>query len=248
MNSLLTAIKAFVLKSRPAYKDDLGNGKYDVKKLPEECLPDNVANVQQLSQLSSNIKKTISSFTDSLYVRQKMQDTVNETLSSGTLLVGLSSFYAIPEDVPFEHGTISGQIKIKIKSITTPKVIAFADVRIDITTSNYGHELGQVSYGSGETITAYVAASSNPYYPRKLMCVCSDYVYYEKIEISIEYDTYADGQINPEKIGEVRGRLKKVERRISDNSIIISSSTPNSTKKFKLTVDDSGTLKATEVT
>ena len=44
MNSLLSAIKAFVLKNRPAYKDYLGNGKYDVKKLPEECVPDSVNN------------------------------------------------------------------------------------------------------------------------------------------------------------------------------------------------------------
>ena len=44
MNGLLSAIKAFVLKSRPAYKDYLGNGKYDVKKLPEECVPDSVNN------------------------------------------------------------------------------------------------------------------------------------------------------------------------------------------------------------
>lgn len=44
MNNLLSAIKAFVLKNRPAYKDYLGNGKYDVKKLPEECVPDSVNN------------------------------------------------------------------------------------------------------------------------------------------------------------------------------------------------------------
>ena len=44
MNSLLSAIKAFVLKNRTAYKDYLGNGKYDVKKLPEECVPDSVIN------------------------------------------------------------------------------------------------------------------------------------------------------------------------------------------------------------
>ena len=42
MNGLISAIKAFVLKNRPAYKDYLGNGKYDVKKLPEECVPDSV--------------------------------------------------------------------------------------------------------------------------------------------------------------------------------------------------------------
>ena len=35
---------------------------------------------------------------------------------------------------------------------------------------------------------------------------------------------------------------------ISAKDIILKSSTANSTKKFKITVDDSGTLKATEVT
>ena len=34
---------------------------------------------------------------------------------------------------------------------------------------------------------------------------------------------------------------------ISKDGVVISSSTANSTKKFKITVDDSGTLKATEV-
>lgn len=34
----------------------------------------------------------------------------------------------------------------------------------------------------------------------------------------------------------------------NDESVTLRSSTPNSTKKFKITVDDSGTLKATEVT
>lgn len=34
---------------------------------------------------------------------------------------------------------------------------------------------------------------------------------------------------------------------ISKDGVVISSSTPNSTKKFKITVDDTGTLKATEV-
>ena len=33
-----------------------------------------------------------------------------------------------------------------------------------------------------------------------------------------------------------------------DKAIILTSSTPDSTKKFKITVDDAGTLSATEVT
>ena len=39
-----------------------------------------------------------------------------------------------------------------------------------------------------------------------------------------------------------------VNGRITEDSIIIKSSTPDSTKKFKITVDDSGTISATEVT
>ena len=39
-----------------------------------------------------------------------------------------------------------------------------------------------------------------------------------------------------------------VNGRITEDSIIIKSSTPDSTKKFKITVDDSGTIFATEVT
>lgn len=35
---------------------------------------------------------------------------------------------------------------------------------------------------------------------------------------------------------------------ISKDGVVISSSTANSTKKFKITVDDSGTISATEVT
>lgn len=54
MNSLISAIKAFVLKNRPAYKDYLGNGKYDIKKLPEECVPDSVNNKIRSAQSTAN--------------------------------------------------------------------------------------------------------------------------------------------------------------------------------------------------
>lgn len=37
-------------------------------------------------------------------------------------------------------------------------------------------------------------------------------------------------------------------KRVDDGEIIIPSSTAGSTKKFKLTVDDTGTVSATEVT
>lgn len=54
MNSLFSAIKSFILKNRPAYKDYLGNGKYDVKKLPEECVPDIVINGIRKAKSTAN--------------------------------------------------------------------------------------------------------------------------------------------------------------------------------------------------
>lgn len=43
-------------------------------------------------------------------------------------------------------------------------------------------------------------------------------------------------------------KVDELLKRVDDGEIIIPSSTPGSTKKFKLTVDDSGTVGASEVT
>lgn len=43
-------------------------------------------------------------------------------------------------------------------------------------------------------------------------------------------------------------KTDKLLKRVDDGEIIIPSSTAGSTKKFKLTVDDTGTVSATEVT
>lgn len=43
-------------------------------------------------------------------------------------------------------------------------------------------------------------------------------------------------------------KVDKLLKRLDDGEIIIPSSTAGSTKKFKLTVDDTGTVSATEVT
>ena len=73
MNNLLSAIKAFVLKSRPAYKDYLGNGKYDIKKLPEECVPDSV---------NDNIKRAQSMANEAQSTANKAQSTANAAQST----------------------------------------------------------------------------------------------------------------------------------------------------------------------
>ena len=82
MNSLLSAIKAFVLKNRPAYKDDLGNGKYDVKKLPEECVPDSVNNKIRSAQSTANDAQRTAN--DAQYTANDAQRTANYAFSTAT--------------------------------------------------------------------------------------------------------------------------------------------------------------------
>lgn len=58
-------------------------------------------------------------------------------------------------------------------------------------------------------------------------------------QVSMDSDPTADMQIATKKY---------VDDKISDKELILSSSTAGSTKKFKLTIDDTGTLTASEIT
>ena len=61
-------------------------------------------------------------------------------------------------------------------------------------------------------------------------------------------DTAASHTISVKTIEEVVTPMAAEFLPSEVNELIMNSSTPNSTKKFRITVDDSGTLKATEVT
>ena len=60
-------------------------------------------------------------------------------------------------------------------------------------------------------------------------------------------DKYLSRETANDKLAELNSQLDNLSKKISDD-VIINSSTPDSTKKFKITVDDTGTISATEVT
>ena len=60
-------------------------------------------------------------------------------------------------------------------------------------------------------------------------------------------DKYLSRETANNKLAELNSQLDNLSKKISGD-VIINSSTPGSTKKFKITVDDTGTLSATEVT
>ena len=195
MNSLLSAIKAFVVKNRPAYKDDLGNGKYDIKKLPEECVPDSVID---------NIRKA--------------QSVADEAL-------GISN-------VAFDNA----------KSIDE----ALTDANVQFGNTYRGYDLRNTVFEKKLLYAGYFITGYDDIPQGKILKLNA----YVK---NSEYSTYAT-ILNRDYIESfvVGDNTLLADRttiyRIGKDGIIIGSSTPDSIKKFKITVDDTGTISATEVT
>ena len=178
MNSLLAAIKAFVLKSRPAYKDDLGNGKYDVKKLPEECLPDSIND--NIRMVQSTVDAVTKEYDVTLGGEYRGYNLMETGLDRRLLYGGY---------------TIQGS-----DNIPNGKVLKLHEVIKDAQGFIYATVLND------DYIESFVVGSG--------------------ILLEDRMTIY----------------------RVGKDGIIIGSSTPNSAKKFKITVDDTGTLSATEIT
>ena len=141
---------------------------------------------------------------------------------------------------------------LPMASKTEPGIISFDNLDkyvLSLVKEEYFNPIEfQVSgYGDGEIIEkcANINNSYGIYIPGKLSgAVLSCYndsvnKYITSIVSSGEYITcykFSLGSLSAEQLWG-----------ISKDGVVISSSTANSTKKFKITVDDSGTLKATEV-
>lgn len=202
MNGLLAAIKAFVLKSRPAYKDDLGNGKYDVKKLPEECLPDDVVNVRQVENLANR-------FDNAMYE------------------VSSRCFHKVVLDSNSYDNTIDPFAQYNC-------VLIIQDPAPD------------KHIGSG---TYFVPRQA----PRKISLANNEFVMGKCHEVFCYDAEYGWGLLRIEINGFGVFIPNAPEENKNFGSLfspcyLINSSTPNSSKKFKITVDDTGAISATEVT
>ena len=188
MNSLLSAIKAFVLKNRPAYKDYLGNGKYDVKKLPEECIPDSVNDKIRSAQSTADALKENPVFTGSFSQNRKESSKVGK--------------YSHAEG---SNTTASGD-NSHAEGFNTKASGKYSHVQgkynIDDTDEKYADIVGNGTSASARSNAHTLDWEGNAWYA-----------------------------------GTVEG-----------TAMIVKSSTPNSTKKFKITVDDTGTISAAEVT
>lgn len=243
MNSLLSAIKAFVLKSRPAYKDYLGNGKYDIKKLPEECIPDSLDNKIKIVQSSAALKKN-PVFTGSFSQNREKDSQVGDYSHAEGYNATASGKYSHSEGW---ETTASGLISHAEGGSTTASVWCSHAEGHDTTASGEGsHAEGNNTTASGECSHAegYYTIASGTYSHVQGKCNIDDsdgkYAHIVGNGESFAARSNAhtlDWEGNAWYAGTVEG-----------TAMIVKSSTQGSTKKFKLTVDDTGTISATEVT
>ena len=243
MNSLLSAIKAFVLKNRPAYKDYLGNGKYDIKKLPEECIPDSVDNKIKIVQSAAALKAN-PVFTGSFSQNRKKDSQVGDYSHAEGLRTTASGTYSHAEGW---ETTASGSG-------------SHAEGGASEASGRYSHAEGHrttasndFSHAEGDETTASGTYSHAEGYFTKASGSCS----------------HVQGRHNIEDLNEKYAHIVGNGTSFADRSnahtldwegnawfagtvegtaMIVKSSTPSSTKKFKITVDDTGTISATEVT
>ena len=297
MNNLLTAIKAFVLKSRPAYKDYLGDGKYDVKKLPEECLPDSVSKGIKKAQsgaesawykaesawykaesawykadaVSGIVDNAIfhGSFQNLDYRRDKTNSyhvglwtplagepttlpviqyggRIDFEASDGTVIKSI----AIPKNVARTKSYVGADYKLRVDD--QPALSGLSNVRIQI---GYKKSDGEWKRFTGIWFEVASDAEFKETFDRvhiviNTMASLNDYEPWPSICMPIASVNDAGVVYAPEKTDD-----QTLPVSIDANGYlwckdagIINSSTSGSTKKFKITVDDSGTLSATEVT
>lgn len=217
MNSLLSAIKAFVLKSRPAYKDYLGNGKYDVKKLPEECVPDSV---------NDDIIKVRTMAEKAQITADMARSTANEIKNAVQPTDTYNNGIKIKTYIGFKN--ILDQYGAPIMSSDTDGCIYFRK-----SSDQTGFNL-VIGYRANSDNSAGMCASIGK----------------DGLTLSKNSKIYAP--IKPSVSGPIISIYNDDNRayvEFTKNAcLVLPSYTTNSTKKFKITVDDTGTISATEVT
>ena len=244
MNNLLSAIKAFVLKNRPAYKDDLGNGKYDVKKLPEECVPDSVIDNIRKAQSKMDALKENPVFTGSFSQNRKESSQVGDYSHAEGYNTTASGERSHAEG---DGATASGWFSHAEGNVATASGGASHAEGFNTTASGEeSHAEGYMTTASGERSHAEgyhtIASGSYSHVQGKYNIDDTDGKY-SSIVGNGTSDTARsnahtlDWEGNAWYAGTVEG-----------TAMIVKSSTANSIKKFKITVDDTGTISATEVT
>ena len=185
---------------------------------------------------------------------------INKQESSSRINVGTKYIGGVNEALEVVDGVfyrISGTISLTYLGNRTTAELTLNGLYPSKKDSKQYIELNEVGKYPGDpeferkpwSFTVYKLFSTNSYfYPGALQISCdvdnTSATFDIEINLTIEKMIM---QIDEDCIPDTIARKAELDSRITDKEVILTSSTTDSTKKFKITVNDSGTLTATEI-
>ena len=226
MNNLLSAIKAFVLKNRPAYKDYLGNGKYDIKKLPEECVPDsvndNIRMVQRKADSAYSMAYDAKSMAENVQITAALKENpvFTGSFSQNRKVSSEVGYYSHAEG----YDTTASEYYSHAEGYNTTASESCSHAEGNSTTASgvYSHAEGFHTKASGHYSHVqgkYNIADSDNKYANIVGNGTSDTARSNAHTLDWEGNAWYAGTVE-------------------GTAMIVKSSTPDSTKKFKITIGD----------
>lgn len=186
---------------------------------------------------------------------------INKQESSSRINVGTNYIGGVNEALEVVDGVfyrISGTISLTHLGNRTTAELTLNGLYPSKKDGDQYIELNEVGKYPGDpeferkpwSFTVYKLFSTNSYfYPGALQISCdvgnTGATFDIEINLTIEKMIM---QIDEDCIPDTIARKAELDSRITEKEVILTSSTTDSTKKFKITVNDSGTLTATEIT
>lgn len=216
--------------------------KYQTKKLDKSLLPDGV---------ESGIEAANTKATTALSAAQAAQNTANEAISSANTAQSTANTAKSTADAaaPKENPAFTGTFSQNRKPNTTVGIYSHAEGADTTASGNFSHAEGDDT----------IAASSTQHVQGKfnIKDTAGKYAHivgngtstaYRSNAHTLDWDGVPWYKGRPQFGGTAQDNGAQTVVGNGDKEIILASSTSGSTKKIRITVDDTGTLTATEVT
>ena len=243
MNSLLSAIKSFVLKNRPAYKDYLGNGKYDVKKLPEECVPDSINdNIRMAMSTANAAQSTAEAAQSTADAAQSTAEAAQSTAETRLMVYGESTETTVTIDSLGSSGSSAHVRNLGALNIENGSRISLAAsdmYRAENVWNGYSCRfiLNMSGIVGNKQVELVLLPDGNVQIVNHSgINLTNVTITYHKIEVQNTYSNMTSGVWLPPYLC------------CSCIYLVSSVHTNNGYPVYKITVDDTGKISATEVT
>lgn len=252
LTQILKVIRDLVMRNRPCYRDYLGNGQYKTKLLPEYLLPaflrkNVVASKAEVQSAAAAATAAADAANHAQSTANAAQTTANTAKSTADAAQSTANTAKTTADaaLPKTGGTVSGTVNFLEDGTSTTRFMTAINVGTSgsLNAGSYSavmlNKAGPWFSTNGESLeVGYRSIGSSGSHMRASFRTEVATLSLTNNRSGLSTTFRGDGRIAYN--GDIQFNLSR--------GIIIKSSTADSTKLFRITVDDTGTLTATEVT